>query len=177
MTAVPITIGPNVNQGAIVLSAADAAAEAVAFVSFVGKAKLGGTHVTRTARTATMIWGGQQNMVAARSRLSRNLAVAVSGSETSLCLIDAGQNVTLEMSRAGSVKVPVKVTRRGEFKGNLALVALGLPQNVQPKNMSVEAAKDAGEFEIVIPNNAPLGTYSFVLLGTTQVNYAQPGSR
>ncbi len=174
VTATPISIGPGQNAGILVLAASEDAAEAVALVSVTGKAKLGQADAVRVARTAAMVWGGVQNQAAARSRISRNLAVAVSAVETAAFAIDPGANLVVEMVRMGTVKFPVKVVRRGEFKGVVALSAVGLPPNLQPKNnTNVDAAQAAGEFEIKLANNSPLGTYSFCLLGVSDVPYAR----
>jgi hypothetical protein len=121
-----------------------------------------------------MIWGGVQNQAAARSRVSRNLAVAVSAAETAAFALDPGANPVIEMSRMGTIKLPVKIVRRGEFKGAVSMSAVGLPANVAPKNnTNVDAANAAGEFEIKLAANSPLGSYSFCLLGISDVPYAR----
>jgi hypothetical protein len=174
VNAAPITIGPGQNVGPLVLTAAEDAPEGIGLVSITGKARIGEAEVVRSARTASMIWGGQQNVSTARSRVTRNLAVAVIGAEPAPFALSAGPNLVLEMSRMGTVTFPVNIVRRGEFKGNVSMSALGLPQNVQPKqNTNVEAAKPASDFEIKLPNNAPLGTYSFFVLGISDVPYAR----
>ncbi len=156
------------------LTAAEDAPESVALISVTGKAQIAQAEVTRTARTASMIWSGVLNQTLARNRMSRNLAIAVSAAETAPYMLDAGKELVLEMSRMGSIKVPVNLVRRGEFKGPVALSAVGLPPNVPAvAQATVAADKAAGEIEIKLPNNAPLGVYSFFVLGVTDVSYAR----
>ena len=73
VTAPAITIGGAQNSASLVVSAAESAAEGISLLKVVGKSKIGEAVVARTARTGTMISGGQQNQTLPRSRLSRNL--------------------------------------------------------------------------------------------------------
>ncbi|MEX0977566.1 MAG: hypothetical protein WDZ48_01865, partial [Pirellulales bacterium] len=173
VTCAPVTIGPDEEVGALVLAAAEDAPESMSLLSIKGTAKIGDAQVVRPARTATMVWGGAINQVTPRSRLARNLAVAVSAGEIAPFSIDAGPNTVLEMSKAGKIQVPVKVVRRGDFKGPIALVPNPLPPNVKPPSITLDEKTAAGTLEISLAPNTPPGTYSFSVLGTTQVNYAR----
>jgi hypothetical protein len=173
VTSAPVTIAPGQTAGAIVLSAAENAAESTALVTILGKAKIGDTEVVRPARSASMVWGGRINQITPRSRLTRNLAVAVSGSELFPFFVDAGQNLVLEMCKAGKVQVPLKLVRRGDFKGNVVLTPSTLPPNVRPSNVTLDPNATAGNLEINLPPNVPPGTYSFSVLGTTQISYSR----
>ncbi len=98
----------------------------------------------------------------------------MSAAETAPYAVDPGNNLVVEMARMGTIKFPVKVVRRGEFKGAVSLSAFGLPANIQPKNNTNVAADAAqAEFEIKLANNSPLGSYSFCLLGISDVPYAR----
>ncbi|HEX3725396.1 MAG TPA: PPC domain-containing protein, partial [Pirellulales bacterium] len=173
VTSAPVTIAPGQTAGAIVLSAAENAAESTALVTILGKAKIGDTEVVRPARSASMVWGGRINQITPRSRLTRNLAVAVSGSELFPFFVDAGQNLVLEMCKAGKVQVPLKLVRRGDFKGNVVLTPSTLPPNVRPSNVTLDPNATSGNLEINLPPNVPPGTYSFSVLGTTQISYSR----
>mgnify|MGYP001244675882 CR=1 FL=1 len=173
VTSAPVTIGAGQNVGVVVLTAAENAAESMSLITILGKAKVGGADVVRPARTATMVWGGLLNQVTPRTRLARNLAVAVSGSETAPFFVDAGPNTVLEMCKAGKVQVPLKLIRRGEFKGDVVLAPSSLPPNVRPATVTLDAKTEAGNLEIALPPNAPVGTYTFAVLGTTQVSYSR----
>lgn len=173
VTSSPITIGAGQTTGVLVVAAAENAAEATALVTVVGKAKIGDAEVAHAARTATMVWGGPIAQVTSRTRLTRNLALAVSAAETAPFFVDSGANLVLEMCRSGKVQVPVKLVRRGEFKGNVTLAPSSLPPNVKQVTATVDAKDAEGKLDIALPANVPVGTYSFALLGTTQVSYAR----
>jgi hypothetical protein len=172
VTAAPVTIGPGQFAGALVLSAAENAAESMSLITVLGKAKIGDVEVVHPARAATMVWGGQINQITPRARLARNLALAVSG-ETAPFFVDAGQNTVLEMCKAGKVQLPLKLVRRSDLKSNVILSPSPLPPNVRPSALTLDGKTDGGNLEIALPANAPVGTYSFAVLGATQVNYAR----
>lgn len=170
VTATPVTIGSGRHSAALVLSASDAAADAVAPLRIVGKAKIGASEVTHTARAASIVWPGQPGQFNARSRLSSEVVLAVSTTEPAPFTVQAGGNVW-EMSRAGRLEIPVTMTQRGDFKGNVTLSTVELPPGIQPANQQVNAGPGETKFTINLQSNAPLGTFSFHLLGTTQFSY------
>ena len=80
------------------------------------------------------------------------------------------------------MKVPVKVVRRGNFRGAVELFTYGLPPSTsgplhaQPKynkQTIVPADKDAIDLTITVPGNVPPGTYSFFVSGVGTVSYAR----
>jgi hypothetical protein len=50
---------------------------------------------------------------------------------------------------------------------------VGLPRNTQPQNTNFDGNKADGEFQINLQGDTPVGTYTFHLIGTSQVNYAR----
>jgi hypothetical protein len=169
VTSTTATIGPGQSSATLVLTAADSAGASVTAFSVVGKAKLAGVDAVRAARGGSMVWPGQIGQVMARARLCQNLVLAVSD-EPAPFLLQAGGEV-LEMSRAGKIEVPVTIARKGEFKGNVALAPYGLPPAIQPQNITLDGNTASGKLTLNLQANAPVGTYSFYLLGTTQVTY------
>jgi hypothetical protein len=170
VTAPPVTIGPGRNSAALVLSASDAAAEAVAPFRVVGKAKIGAGEVTHTARAASIVWPGQPGQFNARSRLASDMMLAVSAAEPAPFTVQAAGNVW-EMSRAGKLEIPVMMTQRGDFKGNITLSTVELPPGIQPTNQQMNAGPGETKFTLNLQTNAPLGVFSFHLLGTAQYTY------
>ncbi len=69
VTSSPITIAPGQEVGELVLSAADDAPASMSLINVVGKAQVGDNQVAHPARYATMVWGGQNNVITPRSRL------------------------------------------------------------------------------------------------------------
>ena len=110
VTASPLIIGPGQEIGSLVLSAAEDAPEAMTAINIVGKAKIGDQEIARPARAATMIWGGVFQQVTARSRLARDLVIAVSGGETRAVVRRYGQG-----SGAGNFAVPARCKCRSRW--------------------------------------------------------------
>ena len=170
VTAPPVTVGPGRNSAAIVLSASDSAADAVAPVRIVGKAKIGTNEVTHTARAASIVWPGQPGQFNARSRLASDIVLAVGMSEPAPFTVQAASNV-FETSRAGKIEIPITMTQRGDFKGNITLSTVELPPGMQPANQQMNAGPGETKYTMNLQTNAPLGTFSFHLLGTTPYTY------
>ena len=59
-------------------------------------------------------------------------------------------------AKAGKVQIPLKLIRRGEFKGDVVLAPSSLPPNVRPATVTIDAKTDAGNLEIALPPNAPV---------------------
>ena len=170
VTAPPITIGPGQSLGTLVLSAAEDAADVTAAFSIVGTSHIGDADVVRPARAATMVSSGTLNIITPRSRLARNLVVGVIAAETAPLALDVSASVSLEMARPGTIKVPVNLIRRGDFKGAATLMALSLPPGATAGgNVTVEPDKTSGELEIKLAKDSPLGTYSFFVIGVADV--------
>jgi hypothetical protein len=170
VTAPAVTIGPGRNSASLVLSASDGVADAVTPFRISGKAKIGAGEVTHAARAASIVWPGQPGQFNARSRLASDIVLAVSATDPAPFTVQAAGNVW-EMSRAGKLEIPVTMTQRGDFKGNVTLSTVELPPGIQPANQQVNAGPGETKFTINLQTNAPLGTFSFHLLGTTPYTY------
>ncbi|MGH7193013.1 MAG: hypothetical protein ACREJM_05685, partial [Candidatus Saccharimonadales bacterium] len=170
VTAQPVTIGSNRNSTTLVLTAAENAAATTAPFRIVGKAKLPSGEVTRLARCASIVWAGQQNQFNARSRLASELVLSVSETEPAPFTLEVVASA-LETSRAGKLEVPIRMTQRGDFKGNVTLSPVNLPQGVQAPNQQMNVGPGESKFALNLQTNAPLGAFSFHVLGTTQYNY------
>lgn len=169
VTCPPSIIAAGQNGTTLVLTASDQAADWVGNIEIVGRAKIGEAEVARHARPGTVLYAAQQNRPA-DARLARGLALAVTAIDAAPFTVDLGEGKVWEMSRAGKLEIPVKLTRRGEIKGNLTLTAQGLPPNVQPQNLTFDGNTNEGKFALQINGNAPLGTFAFYL--QTQGNVA-----
>ncbi len=171
LTCPAVTIGPKAPFAQLVFNAADDAPGWSGTVRVLGKAKLNDAEITREARGGTLVWGSQnrdQNPI--RSRMTGNVALAVTDKETAAARIDVGTGQTFETSLAGKLEIPVKVTRRGEFKGNLKLTSPGMPKDM--KFADLDLAGGEGKLTLDIKNTAAPGTYSFTLQASTQIpNY------
>ncbi|HVX63924.1 MAG TPA: PPC domain-containing protein, partial [Pirellulales bacterium] len=170
VTSQPVVIGVGQNTATLVLTASDQAPAFAGEIRIVGRAKIGEAEVARTARPGTVLHAAPVN-VSAPARLARSLTLAVAATETAPFLVELGEGKTWEMSRAGNLDIPVKVTRRGEVKGNLTLTALGLPPNVTPQPLTLDGKTNEGKLQLQIKAAAPLGTFSTYLQVQSTVSY------
>ncbi len=173
VSAAPITIGPSQDVGQLVLTAAEDAPAGNSLLTILGKAQIAGQEVSHAARHATMVWGGVLNAVTPRARLARSLAVAVSGSETAPFLVGTAGDAPLETVKAAKVQIPVKLARRGEFKGAVTLTPFPLPPGVRPPTLTLDDKTAEGNLELVLGANTPPGTYSLALTAASVANYAR----
>jgi hypothetical protein len=183
VTAPPIVIAPGQTSATLVLTAADNAPPGMSPLNVKGKARIGQGDVVRQARYGTMIWAIQPTGVTNhRSRLTDQLVVSVMASEPAPFSLQVDPQLRLEAPLTGTVKFPVKVVRRGAFRGAVELFAYDLPPttsgplHAQPKYhtpIALPADKDTAEITLTIPVNAPPGTYSFFVSGVGAVSYAR----
>jgi hypothetical protein len=174
VTAAPVLIGSGQSSTTLVLTAGDQAPATVGTFQIVGRSKIGQTDVARAARPGAVVAPSSpagQPPVSARARLARSFALAVTAQDTAPFSVDFGESKTWEMSRAGKLEIPVKVTRRGEIKGNLTLTALGLPANVQPQPLTLDGNTNEGKLAVQLNANAPLGSYTIYLQAQSTVAY------
>ncbi|MGE0607531.1 MAG: PPC domain-containing protein [Pirellulales bacterium] len=173
VTAQPVTIGPGMNSAPLVLMAAEDAAETIVPIQVVGKAAIADAEVVRTARSGAAVWESVGNApnASAPARLTQDLMLAVSAAEVAPFVVDAGQGQLWETSRAGTLEIPIKITRRGEFKGAINFAPIGPPPNVQVPGIALNPDQAELPLKLTLPPNAPLGTFTFYLNGTTTVSY------
>lgn len=172
VTAAPITVGPGQEVGELVLTAAEDAPAGHSLLTVTGKATIAGSEVTHPARHATMVWGGALNSVTPRARLARTLAVAVTDAETAPYVASA-DGAAIETVKAAKVQIPVKLTRRGEFKGVVTLTPFPLPPGVKPPSLELKPEAAEGSLELALGANTPPGTYSMMLTAVSAVSYAR----
>ncbi|MCA9224296.1 MAG: PPC domain-containing protein [Planctomycetales bacterium] len=158
----------------LVLEAEENAAEWAGSIRVFGKATIDGKQVTRYARTGTCVWGtGNRQQAAPYFRVTRDIELSVCG-ELDQALVQAGDGNVIETSRGGKIEVPIKIARRGEFKGDLKLVANGLPNEIKPGDVTVKGDAADGKLELIVNNaQAKPGTYTFVLRADTPIKYAR----
>ncbi len=175
----PVTIGPGQTSAPLVLRASDNAKSWAGTLRIVGTAEIAGRSVEREALGGSVLWPPRQNNAPVEARLTRTVALAVTDAEPAPFTVDLGDGKPLETSRGGVLKIVPKVTRRGSFKGNVALPALNVVVRVNNQNLSVvrgtaltlNANQTSGEYQLTVPSNAPVGTYTFHITASSQVPY------
>jgi hypothetical protein len=183
VTAAPVVIGPGLTSATLVLKAVDNAAPGMSSVNIQGKARIGRDEIVRRARYGAMIWAIQLTGVTChRSRLTDRLYVSVMASEPAPFALHVDSALRMQAPLTGTVKFPVKVVRRGSFKGAVELFVYGLPPttfgplHAQPKYhqpITVPADKNSIDFTITVPACVPAGSYSFFVSGVGTVSYAR----
>ncbi len=168
-------IGGDVNSTPLVFVAADAATRWEGVIRIVGRAKIANQDVSRYARAAYAVWGTANRAVQSASfRMARDLTLAVNDKETDVALLIAAEDKVLETSKGGKLDISIKVTRRGDFKADLNLAPVGLPNELKPANLAIKGDQAEGKLAFAATNaNAKLGTYTFVVRADTKVKHVR----
>jgi hypothetical protein len=146
----PTRIPAGGNEGLLLISAAEKPEAWAGGIRVIGKAKLGDAEVTREARGGAVRWTViDANTDSIRPRLTRDIGLGISP-EPAPVSIAAAEEKCWDVAAGGKVAIPLKVTRRGEFKEALKLKAAGAP--------ALDAMK-----EIDVPANATTATATFDL--------------
>ena len=159
----------------LVLEAEENAAPWTGSIRIAGKAMIGDAEVTHWARTAAMVWPAEDNRPN-RSRVTHDFTLAVAANAKAPFLVRTGKgpvgsSPVLEMSRAGTLEIPIEVIRRGNFKGEVMLQAVSPPPGMKPEDLKLEGP--SGTYKLSIPANAPLETFTFYLNATAEVPYSR----
>jgi hypothetical protein len=175
VTAAPQTIGGDLRESRFVVSAAPGAATWTGEIKIRGTATIQGKKVTRSARSASIVWPMPQGQnIPTISRVDRTLMLAVRpGAPYSLA--PTLEKPTIVQGDKGTLKV--KLTRISpDFKTPLTVQAIQteLPKgltinNNQPITIAPNAAE--GTLPINVPANIPPGNYTIVLRTQTQMPY------
>ncbi|HEV8290577.1 MAG TPA: PPC domain-containing protein, partial [Tepidisphaeraceae bacterium] len=173
VSAAAAKIEAGTTSGVVLLSAAENAAAWAGAISIVGTANLGGAEVLREARGASVVRtvaDPANEMVF--SRMTRDIAIAVSGDESEPIAIGAGEEKVFEGAVGTKVAVPLKIARPGEFKAALKLKAVGPAFLATMKEADVAAGADKGTLEIdTAALKIPVGAYQFYLQTQTAGKY------
>ncbi len=173
ITCRPAVVGGEVSSASLVFLATENAAPWAGSVRIVGKAKLGDKDVARESRYASIIWGSanrQQSLP--EFRLLRSFQLSVTDKETEPAFVSIGEDKVYETALGGNLEIPLSVTRRGDFKEAIKLTAVGLPNELKPKEVNLAADAKDGKFELQInQQNTKPGTYTFYMKGETKRKY------
>ncbi len=170
VTCPPVTLGPGLPgqlgqpYAPLVFSAADNAAPSVATITIKGTATIGGQPVVREARPGVVTWAFDPNQqIKAMSRLARSLPLAVREGAP-YRVVATPDKATV--SRGLPLKVKLQITRRGDFKDQVANILVVNPMPNVPNQPAVIAANQ-NEVEVTynLPPNLAVGTYSIALRG------------
>ena len=165
-------LGPKMNTALLVVSAAENVAAWSGPVKIVGKAKIKDQKVVREARSAAMLWGIQNPQEEVlRTRMTQIVSLGVNTVDESPAMIQLGDAKPLEVKIGDKLTIPIKVTRRGEFKGSLKLKAVGLPKDLIPGELDIAATAADGSITFEAKPMTPPGTYTFIVQASSPINY------
>jgi hypothetical protein len=166
------TLGPGVDVGTLVFSAAERVAPWSGMLKLSGKAKINGAEMVREARAGTIVWTtNNREQEPVRFRMCSHVPLAICGSDLAVSGVQLGDGKPLETSIGGKLQIPVKVTRRGEFKRNLKLIPAGLPRELKIPEMNIGDGATDGNLQVDVRNGVPPGDYTFSCRVATHVTY------
>jgi chemotaxis protein histidine kinase CheA len=104
--------------------------------------------------------------------LTPEFVLAVTRREIIPITMGAAENKVWETSIAGKLKIPIEVTRRGEFNETLKIKASGLAALEALKELEVNSKTNSAILEVdLTQQKIPAGNYSFYLVAQTQGKY------
>ena len=162
VTSYPTKILAGKNDGLLLLTASEAAARWIGSIRIIGKARTGDAELTREARAGAVLWSvADYNNEPVQARLTRDFALAVSGTEPAPLSIDPVEDKVWEVAAGAKLEIPLRITRRGEFKEALKLKGSGAPGietlppiDIDPAAATVTATLDLATVKI------PAGTHA-----------------
>jgi len=102
------------------------------------------------------------------------MQLGVIDKEMEPALVRIGEDKVYETSLGANFEIPIKITRRGDFKDPVKLVPIGLTQQMKPKDVTMDGSKEEAKFELALnQQNLKPGTYTFYMKGETKRKYTR----
>lgn len=140
VTSQPTKIAAGANEGVVLLATGEKPERWAGSIRVIGKAKIGDKELVREARGGAVCWTvADANVDAVRPRLARDIVLAVSAAESAPVSLGVAEDKRWDIPAGGKVEIPLKVTRRGEFKEALKLKPAGAPGLDAAKEIDVAA--------------------------------------
>ncbi|HEY2344095.1 MAG TPA: hypothetical protein VGH90_13720, partial [Chthoniobacteraceae bacterium] len=158
------------NDGLLLLTAGPAAEKYAGPLRIVGRAHIGDCAVRHEARGGTVLWRVPDfNETPVSARLTREFPFAVSDAEEAPISIEPTEDKVWETALGAKVEIPLKITRRGEFKDPLELRAGGAPGieawthlTAAPNDTTLKATIDPTALKL------PAGEHTIYFTGLTK---------
>ena len=170
VTSYPTKILAGKNDGLLLLTASEAAARWIGPIRIIGKAHVGDADIAHEARAGAVRWNVPDfNNEHVQTRLTRDFALAVSGAEPAPLSVDPVEDKVWEVAAGAKLEIPLRITRRGEFKEALKLKGAGTPAietlppiDIDPAAATVTASLDLATVKI------PTGTHAIYFSAQTK---------
>ena len=163
-------LGGTAEEGGLVLVAAEDASNWAGPIKVIAKGQVAGREVVREARYGVAVWGSpNRQQQPGEFRLAPCFSLGVIGDDMEPALVRIGEDKVYETALGGSVELPIKLERRGDFKDAVKLVAMGVAQPMKPKDVTLAADAKEGKLEIALnQQNLKPGAYTFYLRGESK---------
>ncbi len=149
----------------LVFTAAEDAAEVASPVRITATSD----NATHVAGVATLVHGGANGLPRA-GRMAGSLLVAVM-KDAEPFSIELGEAVA-DVNQSQQLMLPVKITRRNGFDGNVDIAFIGQPGNVDvPPKVTIAQGADSAPARFFFKDNAATGYATLLAYGTAQVPY------
>jgi hypothetical protein len=170
VTCPAAVVGGDVERATLVVSVPEGAAAWSGPVKIVANARIGDKDVVREARYAEVVWGTQNRQAQTPDfRLSPTLQLGIIDKDMEPAFVQIGEDKVYETSLGANVEIPITVTRRGDQKEAIRLVAAGLPNEIRPKELNLDGNTANGKFEVQLnQQNIKPGVYTFYMRGETK---------
>lgn len=135
----PARIPAGANEGLVLINVPEKPERWAGAVRIIGKAKIGDAEVSREARGGAVRWTvADANTDTVRPRMTRDIGLGISTEATPVSIV-AAEEKCWNIPAGGKVEIPLKITRRGEFKEALKLKVAGAPALDPVKEIDVAA--------------------------------------
>jgi hypothetical protein len=176
LCAGPAAIPAGASVGCVVLSASDDAASWSGPIRIRGSATVNGEAVTHEARPATVAlstYDAQAKTVVVRSRLSEELAIAVTEAERApLAIAVPTTQPSLEVAAGGKLSIPLQLKRAAELIAPTTFKLAGHPLLAASKEVIVDPKADAATLELDLGQiKLPPGDYALHVEAQAKLKY------
>src|SRR5207244_786574 len=116
-------------------------------IKVVAKGQVGDREVAREARYGVVVWGtANRQQQPAEFRLAPSLSLGVIDKEVEPALVRIGEEKVYETSLGANVEIPIQLVRREDFKDTVKLTAVGLTQQMRPKDVTMSPENGEAKF-------------------------------
>ncbi|QDT42999.1 hypothetical protein Pan241w_30940 [Gimesia alba] len=172
VTCEPTTVRPYQQTAALIFKADDTVNNWNGPIQVIGEAVINDKPETRVAEASAVMSLGRTARFIPRSRRTRETILSVT-EEDAPFLVTIGAGKTWKTQSDQKMKVPVKVTRRGDFKEAVQLIPVVNPDNISSKVITIPANKSEGEVEITVNKKALTGLHQMVFEVKTDVQFSK----
>lgn len=177
VSASPLTLYGEVDEGYLVLAADDTVKDWSGDIKIIGRSTIDGKQVARTARFNTIVWGHIfADSIRVRSRPTTHVPLSTNGHEQAPFVFDASGSHELTVKEGETLEVPVEVIDNRTRTGGVTIEPYGIyGMHRRPPSLAMTEDATSGTLKISFKKNGNFdvrpGKYSFVLHATGTAKY------